>query len=505
MKINQITPLTWKRFFISLLIIALASVIRALLFKGLGRGIPYLTFYPAVMIVAIYGGLFSGLLGTVLSALLCYFWIQKGFMSPVEWLAISVFFISGIMISAVAEAMRFANRRALEAQKQAQSANKAKSEFLANMSHELRTPLNAVLGFSQLMQDDTSISSEQKDFLRIINRSGEHLLALINDILDISKIDAKRVILEPVCINLYNLILDLKEMFELKTKSKGLFFEVLGADEIPRYVNTDESKLRVILINLIGNAVKFTQNGSVTVRFSVQKNSPEKKFLLIEVEDTGPGIAEEEKDMVFKYFMQTESGKQSKSGTGLGLAISQDYAKLMGGEITFTSTLGEGSKFNVRLEIKEGKEEDVETESDQRRIIGLAPGQNIPRILVAEDKEENRHLLVEFLKSKGLNVREAANGREAIEIFKEWKPDFIWMDIRMPVMDGLEATRLIKATETGKQTIIAALSAHVLGEEKEEVFAAGCDDFVSKPFRKNELFDMMERHLNIKYVYEEMP
>ena len=449
-KLNQITTLTWKRILISMLIIAAASLIRLIFFESLGRGIAYLTFYPAVMIAAIAGGLYSGLLATVVSAFLCYYWIQQGYMSSVEWLAFVVFLISCTMISAVAEAMRFANRKATEAEKKAQTANQAKSAFLANMSHELRTPMNAILGYSQLMQREVKISPEHNEYLSIINRSGEHLLALINEVLEISKIEAKQITIEQENFNFHNLIRDLNKMFELKASSKGLLLEFLDVEKTYKYIIADETKLKIILINLIGNAVKFTQNGKINIQFSHQNESENTQFLIVKIIDTGPGIAKEEQVNLFKYFLQTESGKQSKSGTGLGLAISQDYAKMMGGDITATSTEGVGSTFTVRIEIKEGKKELVKSELTTNRVIGLAPGQKNYRILVAEDIIENRQLLVKLLKLTGFDVKEAMNGKEAVEIAEQWKPDFIWMDIRMPVMDGLEATRIIKSGEAGK-------------------------------------------------------
>ena len=504
MKYNQITPLTWKRFFITLLIVFIASAIRHIFFEGLGKGIPYLTFYPAVMIAAVFGGLYSGLVATTISAFLSYYWIQKGHVSPVEWLAIIVFLISCSMISVISEAMRHANRRAKEEQIKAQNANLAKSAFLANMSHELRTPLNAILGYSELMQQEKDLMPKHHEFLKIINRSGEHLLALINEVLEISKIEAKRTTLDLINFNIHNLIQDVQKMFVLKTNAKGLSFKIQGIEELPLFITADETKLRIILINLIGNAVKFTEKGSITVRFSMNKEYPDKDFLIVEVVDTGQGISENEKDKLFKYFVQTESGKQSKSGTGLGLAISQDYAKLMGGEITFTSISGVGSTFKAKITITEGTALDFNTRIKQSQIIGLAPGQIIPKILVAEDNEENRQLLVKILTQIGFNVQQAFNGKEAVEIFEQWKPNFIWMDIRMPFMDGLEATRIIKASEYGKQTKIVAISAHVLGEEREEIFDAGCEDFVGKPFKMNEIFDMMEKHLNLSYVYEDI-
>jgi signal transduction histidine kinase/FixJ family two-component response regulator len=504
-KLNQITPLSWKRFLIALLIVFIASAIRQMFFSELGRGIAYLTYYPAVMIAAMYGGFYSGSLATVISSLLSFYWIQKGYMSSVEWLAMWVFILSCIMISVISEATKLANRRALDEKIKAQNANHAKSAFLANMSHELRTPLNAILGYSELLQKETYLLPKHTDFLNIINRSGAHLLALINDVLEISKIETKRTTLNPINFNIRNLIRDLEKMFELTCKSKGLNFKIMLANEFPTHIISDEIKLRIILINLIGNAAKFTQKGSIKVSLSIDKTDNKDLYLLVEVKDTGPGIADEEKDKLFKYFAQTESGKQAKSGTGLGLAISQDYAKVMDGKITCTSTLGSGSTFKVRIKIKEGNEEDIKSESNNRVVIRLADNQKIPKILIAEDNQENRRLLVNILQPIGFEIREAVDGNEAVEISQQWKPDFIWMDVRMPVMDGLEAARIIKASKHGKQTKIAAISAHVLGTDRNEIFEAGCDDFTGKPFKINELFEIMGKHLDLKYVYEGPP
>ena len=284
-------------------------------------------------------------------------------------------------------------------------------------------------------------------------------------------------------------------------------FEIFGSEKLPQFVITDEFKLRIIIINLIGNALKFTEHGSIVIRFSVQKDSQKdsqnNEYLEIEVEDTGQGISDDEKEKLFLPFEQTESGKQSKSGTGLGLSISQEYAKLLNGEITVTSSPGAGSVFKVRIRIEPGSEADMKTILSVKQVIGLKKGQNVPRILIAEDIKESRLLLSNLLKIVGFEVREAANGAEALEIFKEWKPDFIWMDIRMPVMDGLEATRLIKANKTGNETKIAALSAHVLGKERKKIFEAGCDDFAGKPFIENEIFEIMKKHLHVEYVYSD--
>jgi CheY-like chemotaxis protein len=207
---------------------------------------------------------------------------------------------------------------------------------------------------------------------------------------------------------------------------------------------------------------------------------------------------------VFDYFEQTASGKAKKSGTGLGLAISRDYVRMMGGDISVASKEGKGSTFRFEIDIREAAESDIkERVMQQRRVIGLETSQDIPRILVAEDKKDSRTMLVKLLRTVGFQVQEAVDGRQVVDIFHQWRPDFIWMDIRMPVMDGLEATQRIKETEAGKSTVIAALTAHALEEEREQILAAGCDDFVRKPFREHEIFGVMGEHLDLRYVYEE--
>jgi PAS domain S-box-containing protein len=401
-----------------------------------------------------------------------------------------------------------------EARRLAEAANKAKSIFLANISHELRTPLNAILGYSQLMQRDTSLLPEQRGYLNTINRSGEHLLALINDVLEISKIEAGQITLDVGAFDLWALLGDMEEMFKVRTNSKGLHLDFTGINEVPRYSETDENKLRQILINVLGNAVKFTQHGSVTLRVSTKcmdhgaecKDTRDSgaQRLCFEVEDTGVGIAEQELYKVFAAFGQTESGRISRTGTGLGMAITQSYVHLMGGDISVVSTPGKGSTFRLEISVNEVSQADSkERTMVQRRVIGLEPDQDIPRILVAEDVDESRAMLGKLLRIVGFHVREALNGKQAIEIFQHWQPDFIWMDIRMPEMDGLEATRHIKQTDAGKSTVIAALTAHALEEERKQILAAGCDDVVRKPLREQDIFDVMEKHLGLRYMYED--
>lgn len=389
------------------------------------------------------------------------------------------------------------------AKEAAEAANKAKSVFLANISHELRTPMNAILGYSQLMQRDRSLSPEQLEYLHTINRSGENLLALINDVLEISKIEARRITLEPHTFPIRALFHDIEAMFRVRTNAKGLWFELSGVDDLPSHVMTDENKLRQVLVNLLGNAVKFTQEGGITVRVAVRGDASEDMRLVVEVEDTGPGIAEVEQEKAFQYFEQTASGRQAQSGSGLGLSISREYARMMGGDITLVSREREGSTFRMEIGVRAPDELDGREQSRPLRVAALKQGQSVPRILVVDDKGENRTALVRLLETVGFLVREAANGLEAVQLFEAWRPHLIWMDIRMPVMDGLEATRRIKATEAGRSTVIAAITASAWVEEREPILAAGCDELVLKPYREQEIFDVMARRLGVVYLYDE--
>lgn len=407
-----------------------------------------------------------------------------------------------------------------QAKEVAEAANRAKSTFLASMSHELRTPLNAILGFAQIMQRDPSMSPEQKRHLEIINRSGEHLLELINSVLDLSKIEAGHLERFDTNFDLRNLVQTVDAMLQVRAVAKGIQLRVEVAEDVPDFVVTDSGKLRQVLINLIGNAIKFTDEGSVTLR--VQRGRPEAittpaedldqsllslDVLHFEVEDTGAGIAEADIDRIFAAFEQTSSGKKLTEGTGLGLTLSQKFVSLMGGRISARSTLDVGSTFEFDILVQLVDKAETPTSLPERPVIGLAPDQPAYRILVVDDQPENRELLVKLLEPIGFSVQVATNGAEAIDHWKQWYPDLILMDIRMPVMDGLQATAEIRQQEQSlpeAHTQIVALSASVFHQDRDRALSADCDGFLKKPFRTNDLFDKIAAHLNLTYLYAEV-
>lgn len=387
------------------------------------------------------------------------------------------------------------------AKEKAEAANKAKGTFLASMSHELRTPLNIILGYSQLLQGDSALDNEQREYLKIISSSGNHLLGLINEILEISKIEAKKVTLELATFDFYDLISELEAMFRHDTMSKDLDLYVHIDVGLPRFLKGDENKLRQILINLIGNAAKFTEKGAILVRASFSKKEQD-VILIMEVEDTGPGIAEKDLGRLFEYFEQVENGKERPGGSGLGLAISREYARLMGGDITVSSRPGQGSIFRLVVRTKMGTEKEVPLSQHYRPVIGLEPGpEGYWRILIVDDLAESRSLLSRLLQPVGFTVRTASNGQEAINICREWIPHLVWMDIVMPIMDGIEAARAIKQAHSATRVI--ALTASTMEGEGQEPWKADYDDIVCKPYLQQDIFNIMEKHLGLKYIYKE--
>ena len=382
----------------------------------------------------------------------------------------------------------------------AAAANQAKSEFLSNMSHELRTPLNAILGFSQLLQQDPQTPQHQKQQLTTINQSGTHLLGLINDILEMSKIEAGFSTLKPSHIDLHELLNALKAMMAPKATSKRLGFAFIYSPSLPQYIEVDAGKLRQILLNLLSNAIKFTQQGYVTLTVDVSAPLPECSGpiqLSFAVQDSGVGLVQEELDQLFTPFMQTDSGRKMQMGTGLGLALSRKFARLMKGDITVESVAGLGSTFTCLLEARQV----VSTSTLSQplpQIKGLVPGQDPVRILVAEDLKESRILLIQLLRKVGFEVAEAENGEEALRLSQSWRPHLIWMDMRMPILDGLAATRQIKSQP--HSPIIIALTANAFAEDRQNALEAGCDDFMAKPYQIDQIYAKIAQHLGVKYI-----
>ncbi|NER36301.1 MAG: CHASE2 domain-containing protein [Oscillatoria sp. SIO1A7] len=480
------------------------------------------------------------------------------------------------------------------AKERAEAANSAKSSFLANMSHELRTPLNAILGFAQvisrhLRQNTERNREEDLENLAIISRSGEHLLELINKVLELSKIESGKIELSENSFNLNSLLESIQKMLQLKANAKGLELALERNSDLPKFIVTDEGKLRQVLTNLLDNAIKFTEKGRVTLRigkgklgignwapplskgamwgdgvtlesgeigeigeigeenkiFSSHSSPPSDTFdvnprpmpntqypipnaqcstcsehsrwgsllgslgvqdaqLYFEVEDTGAGISAAELDNLFEPFVQTETGRKSQIGTGLGLPISREFVRLMGGEIEARSTVGKGTMFSFSIPVGLPSADSPVTQLPPREVIALEPDRETYRILVVDDAEDNRKVLVKLLSPLGFETKEAANGKEAIACWQSWQPHLIWMDMRMPVMDGYEATKQIRASLAGDKTAIVALSANAFEQNRAAILAAGCDDFVAKPFQESVILEKIAKHLGVRYIYEEV-
>ncbi|NRB39148.1 MAG: transporter substrate-binding domain-containing protein [Pseudomonadales bacterium] len=418
-----------------------------------------------------------------------------------EFIAWSTFIAA--IIAGIMGIILYWNRRYKHAMHKAELANQAKSIFLANMSHEIRTPMNAIIGFSELLQNSTSIADEDRQQLLIINNAGNHLLGLINDVLDISKIEAGRISLNDSDFDIRQMLDDMADIFQLSCQGKGLTLQFFGLHSLPTSIHADAGKLRQILINLLGNAVKFTQQGYVHCTAEAVCSGNRLWKIKIVVQDTGPGIADKEYDKVFSTFEQTASGIACEGGTGLGLAISREYARMMAGDINFSSEVDVGTKFTLVFEA--GLSGDLEADGSPGLIVALKAGQKAKTILVVDDNADNRLLINKILSPLGFSVIDAVNGEDALNQFQQHRPDLILMDRRMPVMDGLMATAKIKASEQGKNTPVISLTASAFEDEKQDIIAQGADDFLLKPFKRDELLTMMAAHLDLLFEYKKMP
>ncbi|WP_295449399.1 ATP-binding protein [uncultured Thiodictyon sp.] len=397
-----------------------------------------------------------------------------------------------------------AEEKLAAAKEAAEAANRAKSMFLANMSHEIRTPMNAILGFTQVLARDPDLKGAQRNSLTTIARSGEHLLTLINDILDMSKIEAGRMTLAESPFDLHRLIAETEAFFGKPACDRGLALSV-EASGLPRTVAGDEMKLRQVLINLVGNAVKFTLAGRVALRVEPFAAAA----IRFSVSDTGVGISPAEMARLFKPFSQTLSGRAVAGGTGLGLALSHQFVRLMGGVLTAQSTPGEGSCFSFTLPLPSVTAGAPQTDRGVFPTVALEPGQPVCRVLIVDDLPDNRAPLRALLERVNpqppvLEVREAADGREAVALWEVWQPHVVLMDMRMPVMSGQDATRRIKAQMAARpatvRSLVVALTASAFDENRDDFLACGCDECVCKPFLADALFDLLARRAGLRFV-----
>jgi signal transduction histidine kinase/CheY-like chemotaxis protein len=491
---------------IGLLAVVGAILLRRLLLGALGTQVLWVTFFPAVVIASLYGGWLTGLAvmaGSCLTALYAWAWLgdQPFVTGPSDQVGLIVFLIYCVVILVVAQLARRAQAKANQAREQAEAANRAKSVFLATIGHELRSPLNAILGFSGLLRYDPAVVATHRQELEIIDQSGQQVLGVIHNVLDMAKIEAGRSVAENAAFDLYAMMEGIAGSMRPRADAKGLTLTWKIAGSVPRVVVADEGKLRQVVLNLVDNAVKFTAQGGVSLRLACNPNAATGHVLLdIQVEDSGEGIDSGDQQRIFERFVQL-GNSSAVSGTGLGLAVVREYVELMGGAIGVESEAGRGSVFRIRLPVELAALGKVPSAGGREvRLPRLVPGQPAYRMLIVEDEPESWQLLSRLLETVGFQVRVAGDGAEGVEAFTSWQPAFIWMDWRMPVMDGLEATRRIRALEGGRDVKIVVISGSALKEEREEVLAAGVDDFIAKPIEFDRIYDCLTHQLGVQFA-----
>ncbi|MEG3907375.1 ATP-binding protein [Microcoleus sp. w2-18bC1] len=393
-----------------------------------------------------------------------------------------------------------------EAKIAADTANHAKSEFLANMSHELRTPLNGILGYSQIMERDKTTTLKQKDAIHIIHQCGSHLLTLINDILDLSKIEARKMELYSSNFNFSSFLIGVVEMCCIRAEQKEITFSYQVLNQLPNAVSADEKRLRQVLLNLLGNAIKFTEKGGVIFKVGVigtgeESDQSQLTKIRFHIQDTGIGMAPEQLEKIFLPFEQVGNSQQKAEGTGLGLAIAQKIVQMMGGEIHVESILGQGSIFYFDLELTQSSEF-IEQPSLNTSInlTGFKGDKN--RILLVDDRFENRGFIRSFLEPLGFNIMEACNGQEALNKAINFQPDLIITDLVMPVMDGFEMSRRFRKSSEFKDVILIASSASVFEFDRKNSHEAGCNEFLAKPIQVEELLEVLKNYLQIEWIYD---